>query len=102
MNPIVIDEAKCVGCSLCVKDCPGAHLYVENGKAQAREDGCIECGHCYAICPQGAVSMAYYDCKEEAAVPMSDLDSSTLLRAMRSRRTMRQFTEQTVEPEKIQ
>ncbi len=26
MNPI-IDEARCVGCSLCVKDCPNAHLY---------------------------------------------------------------------------
>ena len=102
MNPIVIDEAKCVGCSLCVKDCPGAHLYVENGKARAREDGCIECGHCYAICPQGAVSMANYECKEEAAVPMSDLDSGTLLKAMRSRRTIRQFTKQAVEPEKIQ
>ena len=102
MNSIIIDEAKCVGCSLCVKDCPNAHLYVENGKACPREDGCIECGHCYAICPQGAVSMANYDCKEEAAVPMSELDSGTLLKAMRSRRTIRQFTKQPVEPEKIQ
>ena len=102
MNPIIIDEAKCVGCSMCVKDCPNAHLYVEKGKARPREDGCIECGHCYAICPQGAVSMANYDCKEEAAVPMSELDSGTLLKAMRSRRTIRQFTKQPVEPEKIQ
>ena len=102
MNPIMIDETKCVGCSLCVRDCPNSYLCLEKGKAHTRDSGCIECGHCYAICPQGAVSMANYDCKEEIAIPMTDLDSSTLLQAMRSRRTIRQFTEQKVEREKIE
>ena len=43
VNHIVIDAAKCVGCAKCVDDCPGAHLYIENGKAQARSSGCIRC-----------------------------------------------------------
>lgn len=101
MNPIMIDETKCIGCSLCVKDCPNSYLYLENGKAHTGESGCIECGHCYAICPQGAVSMTNYDCSEEKAVPMSELDSTALLQAMRSRRTIRQFTKKQVEQEKI-
>ena len=101
MAKIIIDEAKCIGCSLCVRDCPNSFLYLENGKVHTKETGCIECGHCYAICPQGAVSMTGYDLREETAVPMSELDSSTLLQAMRSRRTIRQFTEQKVEREKI-
>ena len=46
--------------------------------------------------------MTNYDCPEEAAVPMTELPSDTLLAAMRSRRSIRQFTDQTVEQEKIQ
>lgn len=102
MNPIVIKEDKCIGCALCVNDCPSSYLYIEDGKAHTNTGGCLECGHCYAICPQGAVVMTNYDCPEEAAVPMTELPSDTLLAAMRSRRSIRQFTDQTVEQEKIQ
>ncbi len=98
---VTINEEQCIGCSLCVKDCPGSCLYLENGKAHARKIGCIQCGHCYAICPQGAVRMPDYDCRDEAVVLMTELDSSTLLAAMRSRRTIRQFTGQPVEKDKI-
>ena len=101
MASVIINEEKCIGCSLCVKDCPGSCLHLENGKAKARGVGCIECGHCYAICPQGAVRMEGYDCTDEAVVPMTELDSGTLFAAMRSRRTIRQFTDQPVEKEKI-
>ena len=102
MNPIVVNEEKCVGCELCVKDCPSSYLYIENGKAHTNTGGCLECGHCYAICPQGAITMTNYDCPEEAALPMTEIPSDTLLAAMKSRRTVRQFTDQAVEEEKIQ
>lgn len=101
MYPIIIDEEKCVGCSLCVKDCPNSYLYLENKKAHTHETGCIECGHCYAVCPQGAVKMTNYDHKEEPVISMTEIDSDTLLQAMRSRRTIRHFTKQPVEKEKI-
>lgn len=102
MNPILVNEEKCIGCGLCVKDCPSSYLYIENEKAHTNTAGCLECGHCYAVCPQGAITMANYDFAEEAAVPMTELPSDTLLAAMRSRRTVRQFTDQAVEEEKIQ
>lgn len=102
MNPICINEEKCIGCELCVKDCPSSYLYIENGKAHTNTGGCLECGHCYAICPQGAVKMANYDCTEETVVPMTEIPADTLLAAMKSRRTVRQFTDQAVEPEKIE
>lgn len=98
---IAINEEKCIGCGLCVNDCPNACLYLEQKKAHVREQGCIECGHCYAICPKGAVRMTKYDCCEERSVPMTELDSDTLLLAMRSRRSIRHFMEQPVEEEKI-
>lgn len=102
MDPIVIDEKKCIGCSLCARDCPNSCIYIEDHKAKTREAGCIECGHCYAICPQGAVRMTNYNCQEESVVPMTELDSDTLLAAMRSRRTIRHFTKDPVKQEDIQ
>ena len=102
MDPILVNEEKCVGCELCVKDCPSGCLYIENGKAYTKKGGCLECGHCYAVCPQGAITMAGYDCPEEAVVPMTEFSSDKLLAAMKSRRTVRQFTDWAVEEEKIQ
>ena len=96
-KPVLIDKEKCIGCSLCVKDCPNSCLYLENKKAHTRESGCIECGHCYAICPQGAVTMTNYACEEEPVVPMTELDGDTLLQAIRSRRSIRHFKDQPVE-----
>ena len=101
MNQIIIDEEKCVGCSLCVDDCPNSCLQLENSKAHFIKPACIECGHCYAICPQGAIRLSDYRCEDEPVVPMSVLDSDALLSAMRSRRTIRRFTAQPVEEEKI-
>lgn len=101
MNPITVNEEKCIGCSLCVNDCPSAYLYLENGKAHAGKSGCIECGHCYAICPQGAIHLSNYPCEDEPVVSMTELDSETLLSAMRSRRTIRHFMDKPVEEEKI-
>ena len=101
MNAVMINEEKCVGCSLCVRDCPNSYLYLENGKAHTNGTGCIECGHCYAICPQNAIGIKGYSCDDEAVVPMTEIDSDTLLAAMKSRRSIRQFTSQPVEKEKL-
>lgn len=98
---VVIDLEKCVGCGKCARDCVSSAIYVEGGKAKTRE-GCIGCGHCFAICPAGAVDMPGYDtasCGE--VVPMTAIDSDTLLQAMKSRRTVRHFKDIPVEQEKI-
>ena len=102
MNPITIHEEKCVGCSLCVNDCPNACFRLESGKAHFVKPTCIECGHCYAICPQGAIEMPGYPCEDEPVVPMTALDSDLLLSALRSRRSIRRFTPQPVEEDKLQ
>lgn len=100
-NVIKIDKTQCIGCSLCVKDCPNGHLKMRNQKACALKSGCIECGHCYAVCPQNAISMDNYEIVDEVVTPMTELDSDVLLGAMKSRRTIRYFTKQLVEKEKI-
>ncbi len=101
MKQIAIDASRCIGCGKCVKDCVASALYLSDGKATPRE-GCIGCGHCFAICPTGAVDMPGYDktgC--DAITPMTAVDSDTLLRAIKSRRSVRQFKDVPVEREKI-
>ncbi len=102
MTPIIIDYEKCIGCGLCVNDCPNAHLYLENNKAKAVGTGCIECGHCFAVCPMNAVKIAGYDCVNEPVTSMTEIDSNQLLSAMKSRRSIRHFKAQSVEEEKLQ
>ena len=102
MPPITIDHEKCIGCGLCVKDCPGFHLHLENNKAKTAQNGCIACGHCFAICPVNAVRIDGYDCAEEAVTSMTEFDSDTFLSAIKSRRTIRCFTGQKIEEEKLQ
>ena len=102
MDPVMINEEQCIGCGLCIFDCPNGCLHLVGGKARFDKPACIECGHCYAICPQGAIRMPGYPCEDEPVVPMTALDSDMLLSALRSRRTIRHFSPQPVEAEKLQ
>ena len=102
MNPITIDADKCIVCLKCINDCPNSYLFLENEEIHASQKGCMECGHCYAICPQGAINMTNYDSIDEEVVLMSEIDPETLLKAMKSRRTVRQFKPDPVEDEKIE
>lgn len=101
MNPILIDSEKCIGCGSCVRDCVAGFLKLENGKAVTKETGCIGCGHCYAICPVEAVAMPGLTADNGELVDMQEFDSARLLQAMKSRRTIRQFLPDPVEPEKV-
>ncbi len=52
-----IDEEKCKGCSLCVKNCPvGAITFVEKKKPVILDqEKCIKCGTCYDVCKLDAI-----------------------------------------------
>lgn len=102
MIPVEIDEQKCVGCTLCVKDCPNGCLCIEGGKARTKDGArCISCGHCFAICPQAAVSIKGAEAAGEPAVPMTEIESGTLLATIKSRRSIRRFSARPVEGEKL-
>ena len=50
-----IDQNKCIGCELCVNECPVNAIFMQNGKANINMDKCIRCGKCHEICSQQAV-----------------------------------------------
>ncbi len=53
--PVIINEEKCIGCSLCVVECPEeaisarVHAFVD-------EKLCIDCLECIGCCPGDAIS----------------------------------------------
>ena len=98
---IRIDPEKCVGCGLCRGDCPAGNILVEERKARIVAQDCIVCGHCVAICPEAAVSITGFDAPPEDIGKPVTLAPGELLAAIRTRRSIRQFTKRQVEPEHI-
>lgn len=96
-HTIQIDGAKCIGCGLCLKDCPAGNLTMAGGKASVIAQGCIQCGHCVAVCPRGAVSMTGFSAPPLPLEPPVTLDPQQLLKALGARRSIRQFTAQPVD-----
>lgn len=54
-----IDAAKCVGCGICAKSCPGKAIAMTapGGRAHIRPKACIHCYCCHELCPQRAVEL---------------------------------------------
>ncbi len=96
---IRVDEAACVGCGLCVGDCPAGNLALAGGKAAVKAQHCILCGHCVAICPKAAVSISGFAQPPEEIDGAVRLNPEELMRALKTRRSIRRFTNRPVAPE---
>lgn len=90
-----VDSKKCDRDGLCALDCP-AHIIemTDQGPVPVRgaEAFCIQCGHCVAVCPKGAFSLATMapdDCMEIAGKQVLDLNQTELF--LRSRRSIRRY-----------
>ena len=100
---VKINKELCVGCGSCAKDCISGAIRVVDGKAEAK-DGCLLCGHCVAICPTRAVSIPEYGMEdvEEYSPESFELSPETLLRAIKFRRSVRDFLPEKIGPEALE
>ena len=89
---IEIDEARCTGCQTCVADCISHNLEVREGKAHVLGD-CFQCGHCVAVCPEGAVAIPDYPQNDVVSYDEATFTVPTrnLVNALKFRRSIRQF-----------
>ena len=101
-----IDQEKCTGCGLCVRVCPSETISMQDDKAQVTGDHSLQCGHCMAACPVDAVRVDAIDAQglsfnsfdlKNHWLPHGAFDTAQLVQLMASRRSCRNYTEQTVD-----
>jgi nitroreductase/NAD-dependent dihydropyrimidine dehydrogenase PreA subunit len=96
----VIDPDLCTGCELCINVCPSDTLAMRDGKAVVVGELSLQCGHCVAVCPVGAVTVgaldpdmrAYRTFQAESDwLAPGKTDLPGLVQLMESRRSCRNF-----------
>jgi len=99
-----VDRAKCIHCGLCSADCP---TLIIDGKTEfptikeGKEDNCLKCQHCLAICPTGAISIWDKEPGNSLAVSDSIPKPLEMERLIKTRRSIRKFKKEEIDKELI-
>jgi len=98
---VKIDTNKCIGCGLCVADCPYHALSLQNKKSTVIKSQCLFCGHCEAICPKNAITIQGYDQSQIIKNNNESLNYDDLMNHIKLHRTIRHYSSKEIEKEKI-
>lgn len=58
-HSVLLDAAKCKGCTHCLKHCPTEAIRIREGRAVIDSSRCIDCGECIRVCPYKAKKAVY-------------------------------------------
>jgi nitroreductase/NAD-dependent dihydropyrimidine dehydrogenase PreA subunit len=98
-----VDQKKCSGCGLCVRECVTGRFSVD-GNQTARysdpENWCIGCGHCVAVCPQNAVCYTGQELAQEIKSGLCGFES--IRDFLLTKRSVRRYQDKDVPGEIIE
>jgi nitroreductase/NAD-dependent dihydropyrimidine dehydrogenase PreA subunit len=107
MGLLIIDQTKCKKDGFCVRECPAAIIRLPEGDhypeiAKESEDACIDCGHCMAVCPHGALDHRRITLKSSPPILEEfQITEKQAVQFLRSRRSIRVYQDRPVEKDKI-
>ena len=107
MSLLIVDESKCKQDGFCARDCPGAIIRLKNKESYPElvpggEQLCLNCGHCVAVCPHGAMSHTKVPLEDCAPIQKElAIDEPQVVQFLRSRRSIRLYKDKRVEKQKI-
>jgi len=102
MSLFAVDPDKCNFCGLCAMECPATIIRIKGPEAlpfmaRGSENFCINCGHCVAVCPPGAISLETMKAEDCVAVRKNLLPTPEQLEHfLKSRRSVRVYKEEPV------
>ncbi|HUL00520.1 MAG TPA: nitroreductase family protein [Nitrospirota bacterium] len=108
MSLFSIDETKCKRDGICADECPRRLIEMKVGSSiptpvEDAEDRCIKCGHCVAVCPNGAFTHSDLKTADFSLVRKEmALTTEQAEYFLRSRRSIRTYQARTIEPDKIE
>jgi nitroreductase/NAD-dependent dihydropyrimidine dehydrogenase PreA subunit len=107
MSLITVDNTKCKKDKLCVMECPMAIIELKDKEncpqsAKGREKLCLNCGHCVAVCPTGALSLETMKSEECEQISNNWNPGSEIIdKYLKTRRAIRKFKKEPVEKDKL-
>jgi len=106
MPAIIVDKEKCKMDKLCVMECPMKIISVDDSgipqTLNTAESMCIECGHCVAVCPHGALSLPMLRAEECQDIHYQWNPGVTVIENyFKSRRSIRRFKKDIVKKEDL-
>jgi nitroreductase/NAD-dependent dihydropyrimidine dehydrogenase PreA subunit len=107
MPEFLVDATKCTRDGICLTECP-AHFIELRAESPVptwiprADERCVSCGHCVAVCPQGAISLSTMpvdqcpDIRHDLAVSVPQVSEH-----LRARRSIRSYHDRPVERETL-
>jgi Fe-S-cluster-containing hydrogenase component 2 len=72
-----IKKDLCLGCGLCVKNCPNQAISLIKNKAEIKQQECNQCRNCLLLCPRGAITEIDAVSTEEIQTLVNELKRET-------------------------
>jgi len=101
---LAVDETLCVGCGVCVEECPTGCLEMAGDIPALRSEGeerCLQCQHCFAVCSTGALSILGLSPAKSQFSPEQLPSGEQLSTLVKARRSVRQYVNEPVPPHTI-